>query len=69
MLQGTPFDPVLACTLALGLGTSPRTRRLREIVLFCQLQEVATPSGWQVQARVVGGQLRLARWFSLFRVS
>ena len=68
VVQGVLFDPVLACTLALGVGTSARTRRLREIVLYCQLHEVASPSGWQVQARVVGGQLHLARWFSLFRV-
>lgn len=55
--------------MVLAMGLSPRTHRLRKIVLGYRLQEVATPLGWQVQARVDEGYLRMARWFTLFQAS
>ena len=67
-MQGLPLDIVKTGFLTLALGASSRTRNVHDISLMCQLHEVQTKQGWQAQARVVGGGLRLSRWIGSVEV-
>ena len=70
VVQGMSFEIVHAALTTVVIGASPRTRTLSRIHLDCQLCEVQTPSGWEVQALVTAGQIRLTWWlWKRFEVS